>query len=150
MRRRAWACKHRTRPHCAKGLCRRCYHIGRKDWIQTYYRRKQKMGLTKWREYRHEMRLRRRYHLTWEQYQIKLRKQNNTCICGRSFNRDGGKQAAPHVDHNHKCCSGETSCGKCVRGILCFRCNCVLGFLENEPHLLPKYLKVYLAKYPLP
>jgi hypothetical protein len=143
----SWACKHTDQEHMTKGLCKSCYKAitGKK----RYHARKQEMGLVAWRDYRHEMRLRRRYHLPWEQYQTKLAAQNYACICGKPFNRDGGKSSAPHVDHNHLCCSGDTSCGKCVRGILCFRCNSVLGFLESEPHLLPDYLKVYLAKYPL-
>ena len=147
---KAWKCEHKTKEHCAKGLCERCYHESRKDWIPIYYRRKRRMGLVKWREYRHEMRLRHRYHLSWARYQETLRKQNYACICGKPFNRDGGKSFAPHVDHNHQCCPNDVSCGACVRGLLCFRCNTVLGMLENEPHLLPMYLKRYLAKFSLP
>jgi hypothetical protein len=37
------------------------------------------------------------------------------------------------VDHDHKCCSGRRSCGKCVRGALCNRHNLYLGFIEKDP-----------------
>jgi len=32
-------------------------------------------------------------------------------------------EASLHVDHDHNCCNGVKSCGKCVRGIICNRCN---------------------------
>jgi hypothetical protein len=143
----AWLCSHTDTKHFAKGMCRTCYKAtaGKK----RYDDRKKEMGIKKWREYRREMSLRRKYHLPWNKYKEKLKKQNYRCICGQILNIDNGKIKIPHIDHNHKCCSGDFSCGKCIRGILCFRCNVVLGFLEHEPHLLPKYLEAYLAEYPL-
>jgi DNA-directed RNA polymerase subunit RPC12/RpoP len=38
------------------------------------------------------------------------------------------------VDHDHRCCPGQVSkCGRCVRGLLCFRCNVVAGMLDEDP-----------------
>jgi len=36
------------------------------------------------------------------------------------------------IDHDHSCCPGQRSCGKCVRGVLCTRHNTYLGYLEND------------------
>ena len=37
------------------------------------------------------------------------------------------------IDHAHDCCPTNGSCGFCVRGLVCFRCNLLLGWLENTP-----------------
>ena len=36
------------------------------------------------------------------------------------------------MDHYHKCCPGKTSCGKCVRGLLCGNCNTILGRQRDD------------------
>jgi len=45
----------------------------------------------------------------------------------------GSGWAGLHIDHDHACCSGERSCGNCVRGALCGRHNTYLGHLERDP-----------------
>jgi hypothetical protein len=40
------------------------------------------------------------------------------------------------VDHDHACCPGPYTCGRCVRGVLCGRCNTVLGKVGDSPALL--------------
>jgi hypothetical protein len=41
-----------------------------------------------------------------------------------------------HVDHDHSCCPGRTSCGKCVRRLLCSNCNLLLGLAQDNPRYL--------------
>jgi hypothetical protein len=47
------------------------------------------------------------------------------------------------TDHNHACCPGEATCGKCVRGILCSDCNMALGKLENHLESAIAYILEY-------
>lgn len=68
-----------------------------------------------------------------EQYNNLLVQQNNRCaIC-----KEEGK--ALSVDHDHSCCPGEESCGKCVRGLLCNRCHSMLEYANYDPEILRKW-----------
>lgn len=56
-----------------------------------------------------------------------------TCrLCQRELFIGKGKGGARGfaIDHNHSCCTGNVSCGRCVRGLLCGACNVSLGHLE--------------------
>jgi hypothetical protein len=81
------------------------------------------------------------YGITEQQYGQWLNGQGGVCaICGGG--NDSGR--ALHVDHDHACCSGKKSCGKCIRGLLCSRCNTGLGMFKDDADLLSaamEYLK---------
>jgi hypothetical protein len=89
----------------------------------------------------------RRYHITYEQYNVLLEKQGGVCaVCGKPEST----QRQLCVDHDHDCCPGDTSCGKCVRGLLCSKCNRGLGLLRDSCEILEKalaYLRRPLEQY---
>jgi hypothetical protein len=71
------------------------------------------------------------YHVSAEYVNEQLKRQKDCCaICERPF-AEMSDRRRPSIDHDHSCCSGATSCGKCVRGLLCCRCNTMLGFIES-------------------
>lgn len=60
---------------------------------------------------------------------------------------DGGTKKLA-VDHDHSCCAGPTSCGRCVRGLLCGPCNQFLGFrMRNDPEAIRRGAR-YLIEPP--
>jgi hypothetical protein len=68
-----------------------------------------------------------RYRVSWQSFENALILQKGTCgICGT-----GVSASRLCVDHDHACCSGEKSCGQCVRGLLCRPCNLRLANLES-------------------
>ena len=77
---------------------------------------------------RKEGRMMRLYQMTLNDYEILLEAQGGVCnLCGNP-----PKQNRLAVDHDHACCPGEKTCGKCVRGLLCTPCNLALGRVEDE------------------
>lgn len=45
------------------------------------------------------------------------------------------------IDHDHDCCPGKQSCGKCVRGLLCTRCNTGIGRFKDDTTILQKAIE---------
>ncbi len=69
----------------------------------------------------------RKYHITPAQFKDMLENQNHRCAICKTDDPGGPWEA--HfwcVDHDHGCCPGKYSCGKCVRGLLCYPCNSFL------------------------
>lgn len=55
-------------------------------------------------------------------------------ICKRPFGKSVAGRAG--IDHDHACCPGKTSCGSCVRGLLCGNCNLMLGLCGDSITIL--------------
>jgi hypothetical protein len=74
--------------------------------------------------------LQARYGLPIAEYEALAAAQGNACaVCGST-------DELLHVDHDHLCCRSDKTCGKCVRGLLCTRCNQGLGHFRDSPDLL--------------
>ena len=85
-----------------------------------------------------------RYGITKEQYQEILEAQDSCCaICGTHQSELGKRMS---VDHDHNCCPGLYSCGKCLRGLLCGHCNLALGGFKDKESVLRSALR-YLSIY---
>lgn len=87
-----------------------------------------------------------RYKITYEQFLDLYNSQEGRCtICRKELELFSG---GTHIDHDHSCCNnikgGVKSCGKCVRGLLCLRCNLGIGYFDDNVNLLEsaiEYLK---------
>jgi hypothetical protein len=84
-----------------------------------------------------------RYGLTQEQFDQMLEDQGYACAMGREPFEEGQQIC---IDHDHACCpvtpGRETRCcGRCVRGLLCFRCNTALGYVEMYGELAMAYAR---------
>ena len=74
-----------------------------------------------------------KFGITLEQYEEMLAKQGGVCaLC------HGDDTRALNVDHDHSCCPGQKSCGKCVRKLLCRKCNMAIGLLNDDINLLKR------------
>jgi hypothetical protein len=126
----------------------------RKIYKREYYKRnKEKMRINtlEWKKNNTERsklldrksQLKRYYNLTIEQYEQLVTDQKGLCaLCGKPLDLTINN----HVDHNHSCCKGERSCGKCVRGILHAQCNRILGQANDDIQLLEQGIE-YLKKH---
>lgn len=70
------------------------------------------------------------YGLSLARYEQMLEEQAGRCAACLEPLREGRGGAA--IDHDHDCCPGVGSCGKCVRGILCLHCNRLAGHMEGK------------------
>lgn len=83
-----------------------------------------------------------RLGITEEAFTELLESQDYACgMCHEPFEED----QRVFADHDHKCCDKQLkatakTCGKCIRGLLCFRCNTALGYIEKYGAMAEAYL----------
>lgn len=89
----------------------------------------------------------RRHGLTIDGFESQLADQGGVCaICGTG---DPAPKSRFCVDHDHGCCPGAHSCGRCVRGLLCDTCNRTIAI--DDPGRLraaATYLEVHMQSNP--
>ncbi len=135
--------------HYAKGMCRNHYtrwhrngsleslhDIVEDNKIYLYAKGEIK--------YKREYHLMYKYKVTKERYEEMIK--NGCNVCGEHTERN------LHIDHDHLCCSGEgATCGECVRGVVCNRCNQTIGKYEagliREDNALKDKVKAYLEAH---
>jgi hypothetical protein len=108
--------------------CRECSRIDRQARAEAHRdaKRQKKFGMTR------------------AAFDELLRSQGGRCVICLTDEPGGGRHWC--VDHDHRCCTGPTSCGMCVRGLLCNRCNRLLGFADDDPALLANAI-TYLKRW---
>ena len=140
-------------PNYANELCR--IHYSRKLRTGSVERQRTSLDIVyeydrskyQYRRYR-KHHLMRTYKMTMEEFDEMAK--NGCWICGAESS--GVKRL--HVEHDHNCCGPLKSCGKCVRGIVCNKCNILIGKYETKkmrndnPHRdkIITYLLNYRAK----
>lgn len=137
-----------------KQMCKTCRNENAKS-----FRRKHRKKVNEWHqenykansssiiEYKKKYRAAGRHKNA--QYNLKtpyldmVKEQDNKCaIC--SYPPQEGDNLA--VDHDHKCCPSGSSCGNCVRKLLCIKCNAILGLSNDSSEILSKAIN-YLENH---
>ena len=90
---------------------------------------------------RRAQQLKHKFGMTLDEYRQAVKAQKNCCAaCGVRFTATGKFKSC--VDHDHS--KGTKKRGS-ARGVICNRCNLVLGLVADDPHVLDN-LETYLKK----
>lgn len=114
-----------------RNICKQCHT----EYMINYYKNNPEKNKNK-------IRMNTKHIPNWKRHHI------SEDFFNSLFNEFGGmchackERDAVVIDHDHSCCEGIRSCGKCVRGILCNQCNTALGLLKDS-----KALVIMLAEY---
>src|SRR5271165_5798167 len=112
--------------------CPECRKLPEKKWRENnteYLKQSKRRRYFDNKEKYTAVQIKTKYNITFKQKQKMYADQGNNCLFFSHCN-NRTTITGIHIDHNHKCCAGKRSCGKCIRGLLCSRCNVLLGFVE--------------------
>ena len=129
----------------SKGLCTNCYKRGgkspekRRDGLCNKCGEKLDSNsrcLVCRKKQKRAENIFRKYKISIDEWDKILEKQNMVCkIC------KGDALRFFVVDHDHSCCKGSSTCGKCIRGILCENCNRALGLVKDSVEILEEMVR---------
>lgn len=145
---------HKLAGEAACEACQAASTAQRKIWTKTETRTSQERAEERagWRKAALERdplverrgNLKAKFGLSLEDYDRMLAEQGGGCaICGAT---EPGGRGSFHVDHDHACCPGKKSCGKCVRSLLCTNCNSGLGRFHDDPDRLMAAVAYLLSR----
>ena len=108
-----------------------------KKWVEENREHVREQGKRRYRgrrEHVADLAMQRTFGISLEQYAERLKSQGGVCaICGGDDPRKGSRF---HIDHDRSCCPDSTSCGQCIRALLCMHCNVGLGHFRDDTDLL--------------
>jgi hypothetical protein len=143
----------KTCKKCGQSKPRAEYHKDKKNEDGLYYACKACASIDQKQAYgnRRQAKLDQvrlgRYKLTQEQYDEMYERQGGVCAICQQPPANGRVLS---IDHDHSCCPGLTSCGECVRGLLCTACNTALGKLKDDVVRLQRAIEyLSMSKYSL-
>lgn len=110
-----------------KSRCSKCrYARERENRRANYEQWRDNGGL----EHLRNAHLVRKYGITSADLEAMVAAQGGMCpICKAT---EPGGRGNWHVDHDHSCCPTSRTCGKCIRGALCSKCNQALGLFQDD------------------
>jgi hypothetical protein len=113
------------------GLTSYCKECNKK--VNRQHKLANQIHYTQYDKVRHRL---KRFNISWTEFQNMIDSQLKKCkICDNDL---AGKFV---IDHDHSCCEGRYSCGKCIRGILCNSCNLGLGNFKDNKKILESAIK---------
>jgi hypothetical protein len=92
----------------------------------------------------HSLRVLRDYNLAPGEYDALYEAQGGMCYTCGPWTGNRGLSKKLSVDHDHSCCPKPPTCGKCTRGLICSRCNSLIGEVgDSAGHAIDR-LKRYI------